>query len=273
MISFNKIAKINRTANRVFKVPKNYFDNLTLSIQQRIETQEELTLNQNKQQSFSTPKRYFEGLSSKIWDKIDQIERKNTDLESFERINIFKVPNNYFENLDERIIANIWIDSLDKQNVFQTPHDYFLNLELSTSIERFDKVNVFTVPKVYFETLSDKILSKIDKKKEGRIIQVNWFSNKVKWSAAASIVLMIGLWFAVTQFTKDKTELALEKVSNEDIKTYLETQDLSYLEYESAVKNAKPATKTIDSKALEGLKIDKKEILEHLENQDLEEDI
>ena len=56
MISFNKIAKINRTANRVFKVPKNYFDNLTLSIQQRIETQEELTLNQNKQQSFSTPK-------------------------------------------------------------------------------------------------------------------------------------------------------------------------------------------------------------------------
>lgn len=268
MISLDKIAKIN-----VFKVPNHYFDELHLSIQQRIEIQEEPHFSFAKTPSFSTPKDYFDGLSSKIFSRIDQIERKSIDLESLERVNIFKTPTDYFENLDERINANVWIESFDKKNIFNVPDNYFQNLELSTGIERFDKVNVFNVPKGYFETLPEKILSKIDTKKEGRVIQVNWFSNRVKWSAAASIILMIGLWFGMPQFTKDKTELALEKVSNEDIKTYLETQDLSYLEYESAVENAKTSSKTSDSKALEGLKIDKQDILEHLKNQDLEEDI
>ncbi len=268
MISLDKIAKIN-----VFKVPENYFDALTLSINQRIEIEEEPALSFNKKQTFSMPEGYFEGLSSKIMGRIGQIEQKTIDLESLERVNIFKTPTAYFENLDERINANIWIESLEKQNVFHVPENYFQNLELSTGIERFEKVNVFKTPQGYFEALPEKILSKVEAKKEGRVIQVNWFSNRVKWSAAASIVLMIGMWFAVPQFTKDKTELALEKVSNDDIKTYLETQDLSYLEYESAVENAKIPTKTVDTKALEGLKIDKQDILDHLENQDLEEDI
>jgi hypothetical protein len=268
MISLDKIAKVN-----VFKVPDNYFDELAFSIQQRIEMQEEPVLNFNKKSSFSTPEGYFEGLSSKILSRIGQIEQKNIDLESLERVNIFKTPTGYFENLEERINANVWIESLEKQNVFQVPDNYFQNLELSTGIERFDKLNVFSVPKGYFETLPEKILSKVETQKEGRIIQVNWFSNRVKWSAAASIVLIIGMWFAIPQFTKDKTEVALEKVSNEDIKTYLETQDLSYLEYESVVENAAVTAKSNDDKVLEGLKINKQDILDHLENQDLEEDI
>ena len=268
MIFLDKIAKIN-----VFKVPNDYFKELPLSIQQRIEIQEEPDFSFAKTPSFSTPKDYFERLSSKILSRIEQIEQKSIYLESLERVNIFKTPNAYFENLDERINANVWIESLDKKNVFNVPDNYFQNLELSTNIERFDKVNVFNVPTGYFEALPKIILSKIDTKKEGRVIQVNWFSNKIKWSAAASIILMIGLWFAVPQFTKDKTALALEKVINADIKTYLETQDLSYLEYESAVENAKTSAKALDSKALEGLKIDKQAILEHLENQDLDEEI
>ncbi len=234
MIKLDKIAKIN-----VFKVPDNYFDGLALSIQQRIE---EPSLSLEKQNNFSTPKGYFEELSSKIFSKIDQIESKNIILEDLERINVFKIPENYFQEL-----------------------------EVNSGIERFDKENIFNVPKGYFETLTEKILSKTFEK-QAKVIQVNWFQkNTVRWSAAASIILMVGLWFAIPQLNKDKTELALEKVSNADIKNYLETQDLSYLEYEASEKVQ--IVKTLDSKTLEGLKIDKQEILEHLENQDLEEDI
>lgn len=268
MISLDKIAKTN-----VFKVPDNYFDELTLSIKLRIEIDEESNFSLAKTQSFSTPKGYFEGLSSKILSRIEQIEAKGIDLESLERANIFKIPNAYFENLDERIQANVWIESLEKKNVFQVPDNYFQNLELSTGIERFDKVNIFKAPQGYFETLTERILSKTSTNKEAKVIKVNWFSTKIRWSAAASIILMVGLWFAIPQLTKDKTELALAKVSNEDIKTYLETQDLSYLEYESATENTSISQKVNDAKVLEGLKIDKQEILEHLENQDLEEDI
>jgi hypothetical protein len=194
-----------------------------------------------KTQAFSIPKGYFEGLSSKILSRIDQ---KSIDLENLERANIFKVPDNYFQHL-----------------------------ELITNIERFDKSTIFNVPQSYFETLPIRILSKIDSnEKVGKVIKVNWFSTKTaRWSAAASIVLMIGLWFAIPAFTKDKTALALEKISKEDIKTYLETQDLSYLEYESTTENTNNLSS--DNKVLEGLKINKQAILEHLENQDLDEEI
>lgn len=268
MISLDKIVK-----NNIFKVPSNYFENLTLTIQQRVETQEEASFNLAKTNNFSTPKGYFDELSSKIFNRIEQIEQKNFDLENLARTNIFKTPNGYFENLDERINANVFIESLDKQVEFKVPDNYFQKLEVNLGIERFNKENVFNVPLHYFETLSENILSKIDSEKKGRVIHVNWLSNRVKWSAAASILLMFGLWFAVPQFTTDKTTLALEKVSNDDIKTYLETQDLSYLEYESVVENAKNTSKTIDSKVLDGLKINKQEIIEHLETQDLEEEI
>jgi hypothetical protein len=120
---------------------------------------------------------------------------------------------------------------------------------------------------------SEKILSNIAPK-QAKTIKVNWWKTpQIRWSAAASVVLVIGLWFGIPQFTKDKTELALEKVSNAEIKSYLETQDLSYLEYESATETAQNSTKVGDNKVLDGLNIDKKDILEHLETQDLEDDI
>jgi transcriptional regulator with XRE-family HTH domain len=268
MISLDKIAKTN-----IFKVPNNYFEELTLSIKQLIEIQEKPNFGLISKKPFSMPEGYFEGLSSKILSKIEQIKQKSIDLESLKRINIFKVPSNYFENSDERIQANVWIESLEKQNVFQVPDNYFQELEINIGIEKFDNVNVFKVPKGYFETLTERILSNTSSKKEAKTIKINWLSARIKWSAAASIVLMVGLWFGVPQFTKDKTALALEKVSNEEIKTYLETQDLSYLEYESAVENANNNQKANNDKVLEGLKIDKQDILDHLENQDLEEDI
>ncbi len=237
MISLDKIAKIN-----VFKVPQNYFEELTASILKQT-TESTTSLSSKKQTPFAMPDGYFDGLSAKIMGRIEQIEKKNIDLESLERVNIFKVPDNYFQEL-----------------------------EVNTNIERFGKTNIFKVPEGYFESLSEKILSNIAP--QAKTIKVNWWQTpQIRWSAAASVALMIGLWFGIPQFTKDKTELALEKVSNDEIKTYLETQDLSYLEYESATETTQNSTKAGDNKVLDGLNIDKQDILEHLETQDLEEDI
>lgn len=234
MISLDKIAKIN-----VFKVPNNYFEELTASI---LKQTSESTI--SNKAPFSMPDGYFEGLSAKIMGRIEQIEKKNFDIESLKRVNVFKVPDNYFQEL-----------------------------EINTNIERFGKTNIFKVSEGYFETLNEKILSNIAPK-QAKTIKVNWWKTpQIRWSAAASIVLIVGLWFGIPQFTKDKTELALEKVSNDEIKTYLETQDLSYLEYESATETAQNSTKTTENKVLDGLNLDKQDILEHLENQDLEEDI
>jgi hypothetical protein len=239
MITLDKIDKVNRSTDRIFKVPQNYFENLTPSILNKA-TESTIILESKIHKQFSMPDGYFEGLSATIMGRIAQIEKKNIDLESLERVNVFKVPESYFQVL-----------------------------ELNTNIKRFGKSNIFKIPKGYFESLNNKILSNIPPKSV-KSIKVNWWKTPiVKWSAAASVVLMFGLWFGISQFTKDKTELALEKVSNAEIKTYLETQDLSYLEYESATETTQNTTKAV----IDGLNIDKQDILEHLENQDLEEDI
>lgn len=239
MISLDKIAQIN-----VFKVPNNYFEELTVSILKQTQNKSQRNTNQRQKTPFAMPDGYFEGLSAKIMGRIEQIEKKNIDLESLERVNVFKVPDNYFQEL-----------------------------EANTNIERFGKINIFKVPEGYFESLSEKTILNIAPK-QAKTIKVNWWKTpQIRWSAAASVVLMVGLWFGIPQFTKDKTELALEKVSNTEIKTYLETQDLSYLEYKSATEMAQNSTKVTDNKVLDGLNIDKQAILEHLETQDLEEDI
>lgn len=233
MISLNKIEKVN-----VFKVEDNYFEQLTASIKSKIESKglEKSTT------PFSVPNGYFDKLSINIINKVQRLEQKAFKIEDLERVNVFKVPDSYFEGLETFTNFN----RLGKENIFKVPNTYFEHLEERTN-------TVATSPKM---------------------IKVNWWnSRKIKWSAAASVILMMGLWLSVLYFGKKNTEIALEKVSNEDIKTYLETQDLSYFEYESSVKSTQMATKDNINQALEGLRVDKQEILEHLETQDLEVDI
>lgn len=239
MISLDKIAKIN-----VFKIPINYFENLNAAILRQTVEAVEIQNQSAKKMPFSMPEGYFDTLSAKIMGRIEQAEKKNISLEDLEKVNIFKVPENYFQEL-----------------------------ELNTNIERFGKANIYKVPDGYFDGLSKNILSNIAPK-EAKVININWWqTQKIRWSAAASVILMAGLWFGIAEYNKDKTKLALEKVSNEEIKTYLETQDLSYLEYESSTEAAQNTIKPADNKVLDGLNLDKQAILEHLENQDLEEEI
>ena len=211
MITLEKIGKTKRSTNHIFKVPENYFEWLPSAIQQRISLNENPAFDSNQKQVFNVPASYFEKLSSKILNRIEQAEKSDIDLESLEKVNIFRIPEDYFDNLPERIAGK--------------------------------------------NTISIKEIS------------VDWWSKgTVRWSAAASIVLAFGLWFTVPKLSKNKTEAALEKVSTDEIKTYLANQDLTYLEYQ-------PTTELTQTQALESLKINKQAILEHLATQDVEEEI
>ncbi len=203
-------------------------------------------------------------------------------LEKINKVNSYKVSENYFEGvswaIQQRIAleANPTFDSTQKQ-VFNVPEGYFENLSSKIinqieqvenndiDLESLEKVNVFRVPEDYFDNLPEIIIRKTTK--NVREISVNWWSKgAVRWSAAASIILAFGLWFSVPKLSKNKTEAALEKVSTDEIKTYLANQDLTYLEYQ-------PTTEFTQTQALESLKINKQAILEHLATQNLEEEI
>ena len=113
MVELEKIAPVHRATNRIFKVPEGYFEGLSLAVQQRIEYDKN-TASGNDEQIFFTPKNYFDGLSSKILHRIEQIETESVRLENLARVNVFRVPNGYFENLSKSTLPSI---SKTKRNV------------------------------------------------------------------------------------------------------------------------------------------------------------
>ena len=82
---------------------------------------------------------------------------------------------------------------------------------------------------------------------------------------------MVGLWFGLSQPTRSNTERVLEQATKTEIEHYLENQDLSYLEDE--VSQNTLTNKANNPKILDGLQVSNDEIIEHLKNQDLPENI
>lgn len=96
--------------------------------------------------------------------------------------NDFKVPTNYFENLENEI----FLKTLKNNESFNVPKDYFLNLE--------QKIN------------ENNLQIKTKKKKQ-------FYLNK--WFAAASILLILVVTFQFIGSNKKETELVNTKMEEE----------------------------------------------------------
>ncbi|MFD2286458.1 hypothetical protein GJU39_00855 [Pedobacter petrophilus] len=144
--------------------------------------------------------------------------------------NPFTVPNGYFDSVEAHVAAAIFIDSLNKKmndNVFEVPQDYFENLteRIETNIKlaaRPKAEDAFAVPAGYFETLENKINHKIafeEPKKEAKIIPL-WSRNVVKYASAACFVLMAsyGAYFYQNNSTPiPVTQLQTAELANEQL--------------------------------------------------------
>lgn len=214
---------------------------------------------------------------------------KNLELKNIKPINVFKVPEGYFEELPELIENKISERNLTsklpsiKPN-FDTPNGYFDTLSdrifakidtaenVKISLEKLPKETIYRVPEGYFDSLSEKIINQLPTKKQTKVLKVNWWQNsRVVWSAAASIFWVVGfLYMFLPNIMKSDTEVALNNVSSQEIAQYLETQDLSQLEIE-AVEVAKNTVKDSDNQLFEHLDVNEQDIIQHLETEDLEE--
>ncbi|PLK45098.1 hypothetical protein [Emticicia sp. TH156] len=240
-----KIADIPKT--NVFKVPEGYFNALPGVIWHRvsIEEEEEPAVSFAKGHQMTVPANYFDTLSSRIMGRITHLETQAIQLENLPKVNIFKVPDGYFENAAGTIPADARLQSIEKKNIFEVPANYF-------------------------DALPARIMRQTAK--ETKTIQVNWWQkSRTVWTAAASLVLMVGLGFAVPQFSESESEAAFNKLSKEDINNYLASQDLSYLEYEVASSTEKALPKEIETGIIDNLGVNKADIREHLESQDIED--
>lgn len=94
---------------------------------------------------------------------------KDFDLEKLERKNIYKVPENLFENIQGKVLSGI--------------NDF--------DLEKLERKNIYAVPEKLFENIQENVLKNVlPAKKKAPIFKLNW-----AYAAAASLALIFGATF------------------------------------------------------------------------------
>ena len=157
----------------------------------------------SKKNPFSFPPAYFESLNENL-NTLAKLENAR-----FENEEEFKLPENYFNQLAGRIEDRLAINTIQ-------------NLAPSEG---------FKVTDAYFTSLAERINFKIEEKKATATLK-NMFPSWIRYSAAASIVFVIGisLYFNSSSYTFNQQ---LSKVPDQDIINYLQfhstVNDTQYL--------------------------------------------
>lgn len=116
---------------------------------------------------------------------------KDFDLEKLKRENIYKVPENLFENIQNEVLSGI--------------HNF--------DLEKIERKNIYTVPEKLFENVQENVLNSVLPAKKAPIFKLNW-----AYAAAASIALIFGATFV---FNNDNPNDVQQKfvINNNEPKT------------------------------------------------------
>lgn len=93
---------------------------------------------------------------------------KDFNLEKLERKNIYKMPDNMFESIQNRVLSEV--------------NDF--------DLEKLERKNIYKVPENMFENIQDRVMSEIKAERKAPIFKLNW-----GYAAAASLALIFGATF------------------------------------------------------------------------------
>jgi hypothetical protein len=149
---------------------------------------------------------------------LDELNRISPLLASIEKINIFTIPENYFNGLAERIFVYTFLNQnnnaeFNSNNVNRVPEGYFdslsdhvlakiKNQEFESDEEELKKLspvlfslknkNVFTVPPGYFENVNNAVINKLNHQ-PAKIVSIKKVKTWWKYTAAAVITGAIAI--------------------------------------------------------------------------------
>lgn len=166
---------------------------------------------------FSVPEGYFENLSAQILYLVKQDEPILTE----HGVSPLQAPLGYFDSLADNILNRI-----KKQEIEM--HD-----EVSLIINTIPKINVYKVPVNYFENLPDHVVDKTSAK-PGKLVSFYKRNNFVKYAVAAAFTgalalgavkfLSVGKSPAAIDYTqamKTNIDGELAKISDDEIVNFL----------------------------------------------------
>jgi len=144
-------------------------------------------------------------------------------------VNPFTVPSAYFESLNENLNTLAKLESVrfENEDEFNLPENYFNQLAekiedriAMEAIQNMAHTEGFKVPDAYFTSLTERINLRIEEKKAPAKLK-EMFPSWMRYSAAASVAFVIGIFFYFNSSSYIFNQ-QLSKVPDQDIINYLQ---------------------------------------------------
>jgi hypothetical protein len=205
---------------------------------------------------------------------------KHISIENLPKQHIFRVPENYFEELPQKILAQLDDSTLQapKEQVFGTPNDYFETLasKIQQRVGQEDFLNklpkelVFKTPGGYFDELPERIETRLDEYLTRESIGITWSRRRSWLAVAASVLIGVLGWFTFQPKQDELGSEALAKVPKTELINYLVNQGLNEQEILNHSQYINLQQNTLDS-AVAPLNVPKEDLIKHLSQEDIDD--
>ena len=144
----------------------------------------------------------------------------------------FKTPSNYFNLLDDKLMANYSVNTnnnIPKSNSFKIPENYLSNLEdiivSKLNAEGLNKKKLNNeIPTNYFENLEDRIFDRIaTEKKTRKVISLNSNFRKIAMVAVAASLL---LYFGIVSVFNNTNSVDFNSLTTNEIHYWLDSENI-----------------------------------------------
>lgn len=99
---------------------------------------------------------------------------KDFDLDKLERKNIYKLPENMFENIQDKVLSEV----------------------KEFDLEKLERKNIYKISDHLFENVQENVMSELSAKRKAPIFKLNW-----AYAAAASLALIFGSTFLYNSYS------------------------------------------------------------------------
>jgi hypothetical protein len=229
-------------------------------------------------------------MENKSIEILNELKAISPLLAAMEKVNIFQVPEEYFSDLDQRILTTIFIYQDEKNNLQKVPEGYFSSLSdriiskikaeknesateeikaLSPALFYLKEENTFALPENYFDDLSDRILDKINGK-ETKVISISSVRKWWKYAAAAIVTGVIAISSLqifnhtsnsnnkevitasanIPNYIKESSQYKTPEKLNQGIASLSDDEIVNYLETTGSILDEETITKSLDAKEL-----------------------
>jgi hypothetical protein len=126
--------------------------------------------------------------------------------------------------------------------------------KLPIKLDQLDKNPPFSVPEGYFDEFPERIMERIENR-EARVVEPEWSMRKTLLASAASILVLMMVWFAYPRQQKSIGVEPFQEISKQSIEYYLQEESPFQVDLsdESLSKDVKFEDQVVQDIFLEGI--------------------